>query len=98
MKNKIEMYCITHKRVSFLEDLDYILVNVGSDNISKKLTSYAHKEFSGVEFSDINIIKKKVEKYEDLFDANKKYKKVSLDSSFPEYILKNTKKFSNWIV
>ena len=42
------------------------------ENISKKLTSYAHKEFSGVEFSDINIIKKKVEKYEDLFDANKK--------------------------
>ena len=36
MKNKIEMYCITHKRVSFLEDLNYVLVNVGADNISKK--------------------------------------------------------------
>ena len=36
MKNKIEMYCITHKRVNFLEDLDYALVNVGQDNISKK--------------------------------------------------------------
>ena len=36
MKNKIEMYCITHKRVSFLEGLNYVLVNVGADNISKK--------------------------------------------------------------
>ena len=52
MKNKIEMYCITHKRVSFLEDLDYILVNVGSDNISKKYLNCDTGE---------NIIKK--EKY-----------------------------------
>ena len=52
MKNNIEMYCITHKRVSFLEDLDYVLVNVGSDNISKKYLNCDTGE---------NIIKK--EKY-----------------------------------
>ena len=96
---KYPSWRIDKSKVHIIEDGGWHFSFLKSpENISKKLTSYAHKEFSGVEFSDINIIKKKVEKYEDLFDANKKYKKVSLDSSFPEYILKNTKKFSNWIV
>ena len=34
MDNKIEMYCLTHKRVNFLEDLNYNLVNISSKPIS----------------------------------------------------------------
>ena len=34
MDNKIEMYCLTHKRVNFLEGLNYNLVNISSKPIS----------------------------------------------------------------
>ena len=44
MDNKIEMYCLTHKRVNFLEDLDYKLVNISSSPISSKyLNCDTHK-------------------------------------------------------
>jgi len=36
MDNKIEMYCLTHKRVNFLEDFNYNLVNISSKPISTK--------------------------------------------------------------
>ena len=36
MDNKIEMYCLTHKRVNFLEELSYNLVNISSKPISPK--------------------------------------------------------------
>ena len=36
MDNKIKMYCLTHKKVNFLEELSYNLVNISSKNISSK--------------------------------------------------------------
>jgi len=34
MNNEIEMYCLTHKRVNFLENFSYKLVNISSNPIS----------------------------------------------------------------
>ena len=36
LNNKIEMYSITHKRVKFIENTNYNLVNVGKNHISDK--------------------------------------------------------------
>ena len=64
--------------------------------ISKKLKTFAHSEFSDHKFSSIKVIKKKIENREDLFERGYLYDKIKIDNSFPEYILKkksNLKKF-----
>ena len=66
--------------------------------ISKKLKTFAHTEFSKNQYSDINIIKKNIEKHKDLFGRNITYTKVNMDNSFPEYILKNKNNLKEWIL
>ena len=56
--------------------------------ISKKLKTFAHKEYSGVEFSDIEVIKDKIRNLEDLFKRGHKYEVINTDEHFPEYITK----------
>ena len=64
--------------------------------ISKKLKTFAHTEFSKNQYSDINIIKKNIEEHKDLFGRNITYTKVNMDNSFPEYILKNKNNLKRW--
>ena len=66
--------------------------------ISNKLKSFAHTEFSNENFSKEEIIKSKINNHIDLFERGHKYIKVNLDNSFPEFITKNKEKFSNWII
>ncbi|MDC1185631.1 glycosyl transferase family 17 [Candidatus Pelagibacter ubique] len=67
-------------------------------DISLKLKTFAHKEFSGREFSDEEIIKYKIEKKIDLFGRGHNYKVVELNEKFPSYILNNLEKFKSYIV
>lgn len=66
--------------------------------ISKKLKTFAHSEFSDEKFSSINVIKKKIEKKEDLFERGYLYTKIKIDNSFPEYILKNKSNLKKFIL
>ena len=66
--------------------------------ISKKLKTFAHTEFSKNQYSDINIMKQNIEKHKDLFGRNITYTKVNMDNSFPEYILKNKNNLKEWIL
>jgi beta-1,4-mannosyl-glycoprotein beta-1,4-N-acetylglucosaminyltransferase len=68
------------------------------EDISKKIKSYAHSEYNKKEFSEINIIKEKINNKKDIFNRNINYKKVELNDSFPEYILENLKKYEDWII
>ena len=68
------------------------------ENISLKLKTFAHEEYSGEEFSSLNIIKDKINKKIDLFNRGHTYKIKNLDKSFPKYILDNLKKFEEYIV
>ena len=36
MNNKIEIYCVTNKKLPFLENFDYNLATVGTDSFSDK--------------------------------------------------------------
>jgi len=67
------------------------------EDISLKLKTFAHSEFSSENFSSVNIIDKKIKNKEDLFNRGHKYQVVKLDEKFPKYILKNKKKFENFI-
>ena len=68
------------------------------ESISLKLKTFAHKEYSGEEFSSLNIIKDKINKKIDLFNRGHTYKVVNLDNNFPKYILDNLEKFEDYIV
>ena len=60
--------------------------------------SYAHQEFNNSKFTDIEYIKKQISKGEDLFQRDIKYKKIDIDDTFPDYIVKNKDKFKVWIM
>jgi beta-1,4-mannosyl-glycoprotein beta-1,4-N-acetylglucosaminyltransferase len=68
------------------------------NNIKLKLKSFAHTEFNKSIFTNGKNLRSKVENYKDLFDENFSLKKINLDTSYPEYIIKNKKKFKEWIV
>ena len=68
------------------------------ESISLKLKTFAHKEYSGEEFSSLNIIKDKINKKIDLFNRGHTYKVVNLDNNFPKYILDNLEKFEDYIL
>ena len=68
------------------------------EQISLKLKTFAHSEFSEKKFSDTNIIKSKIEKKVDLFERGHKYEVVELNKNFPDYILRNIKKYHDFIV
>ena len=65
--------------------------------ISLKLRTFAHSEFSGEEFSDVKIIQEKIDKRLDLFNRGHNYKIIKFDEKFPKYLLKNIKQYKNWI-
>ncbi len=67
------------------------------ENISKKIKSFAHGEFNTDYTSNEENIKLKIEKEEDIFNRGYKIKKIEIDSSFPEYILKNKEELKEWI-
>ena len=67
-------------------------------NISLKLKTFAHSEFSNSKFSNINIIENKIINQTDLFGRGHKYIKVNLDDTFPEYIINNKNLYHDWIL
>ena len=67
-------------------------------NISLKLKSFAHTEFSNPTFSNIRVIENKIINQIDLFGRGHKYVKVNLDNSFPKYIINNKNLYNDWIL
>jgi beta-1,4-mannosyl-glycoprotein beta-1,4-N-acetylglucosaminyltransferase len=66
--------------------------------ISIKLKTFAHYEFSSDKYSNIKNIKKKIDLKKDLFNRGHIYTKVSFNKLMPQYIIKNKKKFSSWVI
>ena len=66
--------------------------------ISLKLKTFAHTEFNKEEFTDIKKIEDNINNLRDLFGRNHIYSKVDIDSSFPEYIVKNKNTYKDWII
>ena len=87
------------KSIQIFEDAGWHFNNLMSpENISIKLKKFAHKEFSGEEFSSVEIIKDKIKRKIDLFNRGHTYKIINLNNNFPRYILNNLEKFKQHII
>ena len=87
------------KSIEIFHNAGWHFNNIMTPNeISLKLKTFAHSEFSEEKFSSIETIKKKIENKEDLFERGHKYEFVKLDQSFPKYILENVEKFNEFIL
>ena len=71
---------------------------MSATEISLKLKTFAHAEFSNEKFYSEEIIKKKIANREDLFERGHKYEVVELNEDFPDFILKNIKKYHDFII
>ena len=66
--------------------------------ISLKLKSFAHTEFSKDQYSSPSIIKHKIDQKIDLFDRGHKYTKIDLDNTYPKFILDNKNQLNDFIL
>mgnify|MGYP006120334365 FL=1 len=67
------------------------------EEISQKLKTFAHSEYSEKKYSSVVSIKQKIRNKIDLFDRGHKYEKVQINNTFPEYLTRNISKFSHLI-
>ena len=67
------------------------------EQILKKIKSFSHGEFNNKDLNEKEI-ELKILKNEDIFGRETKLKKISIDGSFPEYIVNNKDKYLNWII
>ena len=67
-------------------------------DISIKLKSFAHTEFSNPKFSSVKVIKEKIDKKIDLYEREWSFTKINLNKTFPKYIVKKLKKFSDLLL
>lgn len=69
-----------------------------ANEISIKLKTFAHTEFSSDKFTNTEIIEDKIKNKEDLFNRGNILKKISLDNNFPEEILKKKEFYKEFII
>ena len=67
-------------------------------DIAKKIMSYSHGEFNKSEITNEKNIEKKIANGEDIFERGYELKKINIDKTFPDYILKNKLYFKDWII
>ena len=86
------------KSIEIFNDSGWHFNNIlNSKNISLKLKSFAHKEFSKDKFSSPQVIEQKINKRIDLFERGHKYESIKIDQSFPDYLIRNTNQFKDFI-
>ena len=87
------------KDIQIFDDGGWHFNNILSpEEISLKLKTFAHSEFSGKKFSSIKVIEDKIKKKLDLFGRNHKYFKIEIDFTYPKPIRDNKKKFIEFII
>ena len=67
------------------------------EQILNKVKSFSHGEYDDNNL-DKSQIAEKILKQKDIFNRNISLKKIVLDNSFPEYLIKNKDKFLKWII
>ena len=107
MRQKIKSKNLNYKFFRFDKERSIQLINNGGwhfnnlltpKEISLKLRTFAHSEFSKKEFSDEKIIQNKIDKKIDLFNRGHKYKVIDFNYKFPKYLLENKKKFEDFLL
>lgn len=87
------------KSIEIINDGGWHFNNLLSpEEISKKLQSFAHTEFSDSKYSSAEVIKNKIEKCVDLFNRGHKYTKKNDLSYLPNFILNNIEDYKDFII
>ncbi len=87
------------KNIELFENGGWHFNNIQSpEEISLKLKTFAHSEFSGIKYSDEKIISKKIENRIDLFNRGHTYKVVDFDDKFPKYLRDNIEKYKKFLL
>ena len=87
------------KNIQIYENAGWHFNNVlNPDEISKKLKTFAHSEFSDDKYSSPNIIKEKIDKKIDLFERGHKYQIKDINADFPKYLINNISKYKDFIL
>ena len=107
MRQKVKIKNLKYSFFRFDKEKDIQLFDEGGwhfnnilspNEISIKLKTFAHTEFSGEKFTNEETIRSKILKRIDLFDRGHQYIGVELDKSFPDFIVINKKKYNDWII
>jgi beta-1,4-mannosyl-glycoprotein beta-1,4-N-acetylglucosaminyltransferase len=70
-----------------------------TDDIIKKIKSFAHLEFNQSKYLNKKNIEQKILNGEDIFNRNFKYKRINIkNGTFPEYLIANLKNYSKWFL
>ena len=72
--------------------------NKSPKDLIRKFKSFAHSEMINNQMLNIDFIENKISNYEHILNDKVILNKVDLDSSFPEYLLKNKQKFKEFII
>ena len=67
------------------------------ESIYKKLNSYAEQQYNNPKFKNLDRIKEKIKKKEDLFGRGYNYKVLKIDETFPKFLLNNKNRFKDYI-
>ena len=67
-------------------------------NLCETNDPYNFNEKIDQKYLDKDEIAKRIVDREDIIGRNDKFKKIDLDNSFPEYLIKNLNNFKDWIV
>tara|TARA_A100001011_G_scaffold28526_1_gene27713 strand:+ start:1001 stop:1801 length:801 start_codon:yes stop_codon:yes gene_type:complete len=65
--------------------------------ILTKIKSFSHGEFNKKGINEKNI-QEKIHKNEDIFERGTALVKITIDNNYPEYIINNKEKLSDWII
>ena len=68
------------------------------ENISLKLKTFAHEEFSNEKYSSVKVIREKIQQRLDLFDRGHTYELIEIDENYPDYLKNNLDKFKKYII
>ena len=71
---------------------------MSAKEISLKLKTFAHSEFSSKKYSNETIISDKIKDQVDLFERGHKYQKINFDESFPNFLVNNKEYYKDWIL
>ena len=69
----------------------------GVERIQEKLAAYSHQERNRPEIADAGNIEKSLKEGRVFFNQNQRLEFVTLDNSYPRYLLEHQDRFSSWI-
>jgi beta-1,4-mannosyl-glycoprotein beta-1,4-N-acetylglucosaminyltransferase len=67
-------------------------------NLCETNDPYSFKEKINESYLTIDSIKKMINEKKDIIGRNENYKKIEIDDTYPEYLLKNLKIYKTWVI